>query len=50
MSNWIERLEEAKDIINAVYSEIHVTGVNDSDIDHLASLGCEIDEATRKES
>ena len=45
VSDWIERLYEAKSIANGVYSEVNAAGISDLDVDHLASLICEIDEA-----
>lgn len=39
------RLDVAKDIVNGVYHAIKSTDIEDSDIDHLANLTCEIDEA-----
>lgn len=43
--NWISRLETARRIYSSVYEEISDCDIADGEIDHLASLTCEFDEA-----
>lgn len=42
---WISRLNNAKDIVNHLYSEVSDCGIPDEKIDFLSNMTCNFDEA-----